>query len=440
MTSLQPRRVLDPLYGRTNLSDFEFDLISLPEIQRLRYVRMCNINSLLITGASEISRFEHTLGVLRLAQEWLAANPQVSHDEAKCFTAAAVLHDAQTGPFGHSLQYVLVDENVSGDFSHDDLSHGVQSQYYQRIQINASFAGQPFGAASLLGPLWEPTSRLIRGEGRYGALIAGTMDIDNIDNVARLAYHAGLADKADAEHCLILARSLATDDGRLTLPTEAFRSVERWQDIRQGLYSALLLDWAEFSAKAMLTFAMEEAVRYRLLGSEAWILTDDELLSALEKRAVGESQAVADISRRLRGGALYHPVVLFESGFPSDWKSRTDAESKRLIELSLSRVAQTQFGMRTKILVHFIADKGKTTRAVPVVLREAGVSKVIGLDSNRMLVGVFSSKELSPHRRSDFVRAVYGALADAGFEMRAELIDPLEDESDSVSTSQMRLL
>ena len=67
-------RIWDPLYGRTKLTEFEARLISLPEIQRLRYIRMCNINSLLVTGASEISRFEHTLGVLRLAQEWARAN------------------------------------------------------------------------------------------------------------------------------------------------------------------------------------------------------------------------------------------------------------------------------------------------------------------------------------------------------------------------------
>lgn len=58
-------RVFDPLYGRLQLTPLESRVFAVPELQRLRYIRMCNINSMLITGASEISRFEHALGTLR---------------------------------------------------------------------------------------------------------------------------------------------------------------------------------------------------------------------------------------------------------------------------------------------------------------------------------------------------------------------------------------
>ena len=67
---MRTSRFLDPLYGRTTLAANEVELLHAPEIQRLRNIRMCNINSLLVTGASEISRFEHCLGVVRLAKEW----------------------------------------------------------------------------------------------------------------------------------------------------------------------------------------------------------------------------------------------------------------------------------------------------------------------------------------------------------------------------------
>ena len=51
---LNARRSWDPLYGRIEFTDFEYGLLRLSEVQRLRYVRMCNINSLLVSGASEI--------------------------------------------------------------------------------------------------------------------------------------------------------------------------------------------------------------------------------------------------------------------------------------------------------------------------------------------------------------------------------------------------
>src|SRR5437660_9147430 len=92
-------RIWDPMYGFLELSRFEWSFAFSPEVQRLRHVRLCNIDSLLIPGAANVSRFEHALGVLRLANEWLAVN-RVTVDEANDLRAAALIHDAQSGPFG----------------------------------------------------------------------------------------------------------------------------------------------------------------------------------------------------------------------------------------------------------------------------------------------------------------------------------------------------
>ena len=48
--------LVDPLYGRIAIDDFLADLIAQPEMQRLRDVRLSNINSLLLPGGSNISR------------------------------------------------------------------------------------------------------------------------------------------------------------------------------------------------------------------------------------------------------------------------------------------------------------------------------------------------------------------------------------------------
>ena len=102
------QQFLDPLYGRINPDAAVQPLIFSSEFQRLRYVRLCNINSLYLTGASEPKRFEHCIGVYHLARQW-SARVDLSEREARVFCAAALLHDLQTGPFGHSFQYVLED-------------------------------------------------------------------------------------------------------------------------------------------------------------------------------------------------------------------------------------------------------------------------------------------------------------------------------------------
>ncbi len=438
MNALSRARVLDALYGRTDFNEFEFGLISLPEIQRLRYIRMCNINSMLITGASEISRFEHTLGVMRLAQEWLESN-KIDAENARALMAAAALHDAQTGPFGHSLQYVLVDEKVPGSFLHDDLEHGLSAQHYQQIQSNVSFAGRHFEAPTFLGSAWPLTSALIKGKGAFGPIISGTMDLDNIDNVVRLAFHCGLVEECDRRLGIELARSMRICARRISFDASALSAVERWQLIRGRLYQVLLLDWAEFSAKAMLTLAIELAVGFDLIGTDSWIRTDDELLDFLSS-AKGESQAVAEVAGRLRRGELYSPVVLLESDFPKDWSVSASAREKRLFERELASYLSDAYGVRSKILVHYIADKGKTSRAVPILVFDTGQEIVVGSDSDRLLIGVFSSHSIAPATQSQFARDVLERLGRRGFKIRGDIADPLGEAEFDRSTGQMNLL
>ena len=394
---IKAKRTWDPLYGRIELTDFEFDLISLPEVQRLRYVRMCNINSLLVAGASEISRFEHTLGVMHLAQQWIKAHG-LPESEGKDLVAAAVLHDIQTGPFGHWMQYVLEDNTVEeATFIHGDLSHGWRSAYHQNTLASSSFSGKPFRGPAFLSGRWETVASLIRGEGKHGPLIAGTMDLDNIDNVVRLAYHVGVTEEADRSIPLTLAHRMSIDRGELVLQANATPAVVRWQEIRSRLYDLLLHDWAEFSAKAMLTKAIEVAISYDLVGADSWVMTDSGFLDFLEQKGVGEAQEVREYVRRLRRGDLYEPVALYESPAVEKYVSLSSTEVKLSIESGLSLALK---GRGIKPLVHFILDKGKTRRGIKVRLAETGERLTIGETSSRLLAGLFvSSSRLSDSDR-----------------------------------------
>lgn len=421
-------RVWDPLYGRIDLSDFEFSLIRLPEVQRLRYIRMCNINSLLVTGASEISRFEHTLGVLRLTQEWISAHPMHSAT-ANDLKAAAILHDMQTGPFGHSLQYVFEDNKVEGDFTHDDISHGSRSAYHQELEAKTCFLGVPFGAQTLLGKNWQSVSSLIRGEGALGKLISGTIDLDNIDNVVRLAYHVGVANSNDAQLALDLARIIIIDKNSLTVPVCAIEKIQRWQEIRKALYKLLLLDWAEFSAKAMLTRAMEKAIERNLIGSDCWLYTDTELLNYLETSAVGNAQETGELVKRLKGGDLYDPIALLGSPSVEKYDYLSSVKTKLELEASLIRFAKKKLKLTIKPLIHFILDKGKTERAVDVTVQENSEVITIGRSSKALLIGFFISKSgLSASDVSALTNHLTELLQHFGVNSITSLEDPMGED------------
>lgn len=421
-------RVWDPLYGRIDFGPFEKQIISSPEFQRLRYIRMCNINSMLITGASEINRFEHCLGVMRLAQEWLRFHPgQIKSDHSNNLIAAALLHDMVTGPFGHSLQYVLEDNEVEGNFTHDDVEHSKSSGYYQDITAGATFAGRPFSAEHDLHDRWPEITELIRGHGRHGPLISGAIDLDNIDNVVRLAYHAGVATKGDANVALGLARDMEPHASGISISEKSLEHISRWQEIRHDLYQLLLLDWAEFSAKAMLTLATELAIEYRLIGADSWKLTDLEYLGVLENGSHGESQSVGDIVKRLRCGDLYAPVALLSSGSVEMYKILSTVDSKREFESELSAWAKDKYSFKSPFLIHYILDWGKTDRAVETYIRDRRESVVVGFDSKRLLIGVFSTKHIaSAVQREGVSQKLYSMLEQRGVGGLKNLDDPVK--------------
>lgn len=392
-----PTRVWDPLYGRIDFTKYEYKLIMLPEVQRLRNVRMCNINSLLVTGASEISRFEHTIGVLHLANEWIKKH-NISDIDAAEFRAAAVLHDMQTGPFGHSLQYVLEDNEIDGDFIHDDITHGRENSYHQDLSTGVTFSGRSFGAAELLGDSLNNVGALIKGKGRLGPLIAGTMDLDNIDNVVRLAYHVGVASHADANLALDLARDIDVVDGVLEFSISSIGKIERWQEIRKDLYNLLLLDWAEFAAKAMFTRAIELAIKGQLLGANSWVHTDSELLAILEKKGMGESQVVGELIKRIQLGDLFEPICLLASSSVEKYNILSDAAVKARIEHSIIDFCKRTLGVNIRVILHLILDFGKTRRSVQVKVRESNTFMKIGTDSKKLLIGVFLSNTGLPER------------------------------------------
>lgn len=428
---LTAMRSWDPLYGRIEFTEFEYGLLKLAEVQRLRYVRMCNINSLLVTGASEISRFEHTIGVLHLTKQWCSAH-KIAESVARDILAAAVLHDMQTGPFGHSMQYVLEDNEIDGNFVHEDLSHGWRSTYHQEIMAGATFSGRPFGAPAYLGDSWESVAAIIRGEGKYGPLIAGTMDLDNIDNVVRLAFHVGVAERADAAIAEELARKIAPIEGGIYLPESSIPTVERWQSIRRRLYELLLLDWAEFAAKAMLTRAIERAAAHEIIGADSWIRTDSEFLDHLEREAIGDGQDVSDLVRRLRCADLYTPVFLGRSSETGAYFALNEIGSKQKLEAALIRLSGVK-GIR--LITHYILDKGKTDRAITVTI-EDGSPRIIGTSSQQLLCGLFISTSSTEAERTSLARAYSDVLTEYGIFDLSPLTDPMGE----VPPPQQRLL
>lgn len=428
---MRTSRILDPLYGRTSLDALEVELLHAPEIQRLRNIRMCNINSLLVTGASEVSRFEHSLGVVRLAKEWVDSSG-ASKDQATVLIAAALLHDVKTGPFGHSLEYTLTDNPRLRDFEHQRLDHGSASGFYQKTPANVAYLGARFAAQDKLGHLWPHVAQTIAGEGPLGPLISGSIDLDNIDNVVRLAYHMGIACADDGVMAVRLARDLRVKSGRLSMTSASVPLIQRWQSLRHVLYTYLLHDWAEFAAKGMLTKAIELAAEADLVGTDSWILTDDGLLQHLMNSSVGDNQEIGHLIKRLLLAKLYNPIAIMKGYRLDHYRTLSNPSNKREIERQMTSIT------KNSCVFHIIMDKAKTDRKLTIHLRDQNRLAELGFDTQEVLVGLFSSRpihdNISARAKSEFTNKMREYIGEP-----SDVRDPFSDPFDS-SPDQLQLL
>ena len=410
------RYIMDVLYGHIRLPAYVWRVLPSPELQRLREVRLCNINSLCLTGGANINRYEHAIGTAYLALQSLKQWPSlVAPKVQERIVLAALLHDINSGAFGHSVQYMM----APCGFEHETVRHmfaGVESSSgfsYQQASLESVFFGMPKRLPVLLDPETAAAiAELVGGAGEYGALISADMDFDNIDNVFRLAYHIGVS--RDTETPLRLAGSIWIESGEVTIQQHAVPFVERWQAVRRRLYEVLLLNPDEFSAKCMLEQALMESAPQR---DFLWHDVDFELV----KRVAEISSHTRYIASRLMVGNLYGCLGIYATTDVASHDRLAPGPERARLESRLSTALRGTGVSRLRKAVariHTIKDVGKTDRRVTVRTDDGAVA-TLGGNSCRVLIGVFlenrhlSMDELSADVLANPVvqRTVVGELA-----------------------------
>lgn len=280
------RYIYDALYGPIHLDSIVWGIIPCPELQRLREVRLCNINSLCITGGANINRYEHAIGTCFLAQQcidsWSLIN-QISAKERRIVLLAALLHDVANAAFGHSLEYLEEKEGYDPEKGFELAIIGDRNgkYHYKTATTQPIFFGMP---RELLTKITQEElaeiAEMIRGKGNLGCLISGVIDLDNIDNVFRMAYHVGLVKSGEVP--LKLAKSIWVDKGKLIIKEESIPLIEEWFNIRKRMYEILLLNPEEFSGKCMLSDSISLS---KLKGQVpfSWCDVDYDLLKNLSR-------------------------------------------------------------------------------------------------------------------------------------------------------------
>jgi hypothetical protein len=276
--------IKDSVHDYVTLGPVAQDLLDTRPVQRLRHVKQLSTVRLVYPSANH-TRFEHSLGVYHLADRALD-HMDIGGDRARHVRAAALLHDIGHGPYGHQTEEVIMRHT---GIHHDEIGD----------LLRATEAGAVLEAHGL-DP--DRVARIVRGEGQYGQLVSGELDVDRMDYLVRDAHHTGVP-YGTIDHGR-LVRELRYRDGRLVLEAGNVQTAESLLLARALMNATVYRHHVSRIAGAMLERAAE-----RLLAGEAGVgierfrrMADHDLLVALREH-------VPELGARIERRDLYKRAV-----------------------------------------------------------------------------------------------------------------------------------
>ena len=379
----QGKFFLDSLYGDVTLDEDLDALVLTPMVQRLRHVRLSNIDSVTMPGIGNISRYEHVLGVGHLAVR-TGLYKRLGRRERLAFAAAAILHDWAITAFGHLVEEAF--QYLGVKFDHENKLYemivgsderdigGADKQIMYGRQMKLKWWLQKVVAVGETEEVLREITNYIQGRGRFGRVICGDIDLDNIDGVFRMAYHMGLA--VDRECPLRLAGAIAEvrEDGEPVFVRDAEDDLDRWVETRFTVYSRLMLAKLDFIGKLMILFAAVTAVEKGEIDAGEWDLTDCQLLDRLLSSPTKE---VRDATTRWLVGEFWDATPLY-------WMHGVRPEFERV--LGFSRKLTAVLGR--PCFAYAIKDKRK--RLLNIEFMD-GTRREYGAVSSQWLLGVGSA-------------------------------------------------
>lgn len=415
--------VIDHLYGAITIPEWLNPVVLSPELQRLRDVRLINTSSPSCSALSDVRRFTHTIGVFFLAARlWQPILDRWTLREARAFLTAVLLHDIGTPAFGHLLEYQLtsakkwdheqvVADIIKGTYHWEKCYH--QIYFYKSLRLHQILEQIDVDA--------DLVAAYIRGQNDLGKLLAGTIDVDNIDNVYRMAAHLGF--RPNLEEPVALVDNLLPICGGPVLNEMVLPLLESWQNYRRRSYEILAFDYACLSGQAMLTDCFMTALEKEELREDHWFLTDDQLLQHL-----WECSGVKEIVQRFAVSDFYEQLFL---GWYSCPKGAVDFRKPEQ-RLELSKALSDKIKLPCSLYVFY--DSGTFSKRLSLQFqhhRANGQSSMVetvdwGQKSESTIVSVFTSRHLNLNssERTRYFQKVALVLEEKGLPMSCLLSPP----------------
>jgi hypothetical protein len=229
-------------------------LIDTPPMRRLARISQLGLVSLVYPGGVH-TRLEHSLGVYRLALEFLRRLrgderfvAAVTTADAAAFVAAALLHDVGHWAYCHPLE----DMGLPDLPRHESLLPEILAGEEIAAVLRSRWELDPARVASLVGgTATDPAGRILQ------SLLSGPIDVDKMDYLARDSLHAGVPYGRHFDQDRLLASLCLDQTGTAVAITAKGRTAaELMVFARYVMFSEVYWHHAVRAATAMLQRAV----------------------------------------------------------------------------------------------------------------------------------------------------------------------------------------
>lgn len=332
---------VDQLYGEWEVSDLIARLMRTREAARARKITQSVMPNYMIPDGPIPSRFQHNMGVCFLASLVVRANPGLPDDLKLKLPIYAFCHDLGNPALSHLSEPFL--KEMLGHDSESFLANILPGSETEKILKEHAID-------------IEEVIRFVTGEAKpLAEVIHGSMDIDNLDNVAR--YGKAACFPVETFDGALIASSFRFDDNRWTLDGRCFEETKKWQAARKTVYN-ILYGWPHLNLATMIYRALEIAYCANEIHPGFFHMADEE---AIEYLGSACNERTGILIERATNWDWYEEIVSLNYGelpkkleeMPANWRGR-----KKMADL----IAREFKLPEHEVLVY--AGKGKDKRKI----------------------------------------------------------------------------
>lgn len=344
--------IRDSIHGYIEVSDDHLKIVENPLFQRLRGIKQTGLSYLVYPGMVH-TRFEHSLGTMYLAKEFLKYIKENSKDVdflndsmMNLISAVALVHDIGHLPFSHVFENAVRVANEIYDLNLPDYGNKLHEKI--GIKIISQGLEEEFEKLSKNTNISDPVTfeqHILNGDARteeekLGRLIISNfIDCDRSDYLLRDSYYAGVDyGWFDIER---LKRTLIYVDGKIAVLYKALPIVEQFLLSRMYMFKNVYFHSVVGMYNAIMSHALAKLLYKEIISIPERVedilrFTDYTIYSSLNL-----------------AGEEFEKAILFRQGFK---RIKTDITEKCMNKIDKKELEEAMKTTNGLLIYHEFQD------------------------------------------------------------------------------------